>query len=80
MLAARLKVSDWLAGGRYSIADIAAFIWVLDAPLIGRILLSGTPGWTSAVMRKRTIDLCHVLHIAAKPSDISDSVLLVVCS
>ena len=35
MLAARLDDSDWLAGGRYSIADIAAFIWVLDAPLIG---------------------------------------------
>ena len=35
VLEARLKVTDWLAGGQYTFADIAAFIWVLDAPLIG---------------------------------------------
>ena len=39
VLERRLAISDWLAGDRYSIADIAAFIWVLDAPLIGAALL-----------------------------------------
>ncbi len=49
VLSARLDGSDWLAGGQYSVADIAAFIWVLDAPLIGVPLLSRSLGWTPAV-------------------------------
>ncbi len=49
VLAARLDSSEWLAGGQYSVADIAAFIWVLDAPLIGVPLLSRLFGCTPAV-------------------------------
>jgi glutathione S-transferase len=44
VLESRLSKSDWLAGDKYTLADMANFSWVRAAPLILDMDLSEWPG------------------------------------
>ena len=51
VLESRLSHADWLAGDKYTIADIASYSWVAGAPLILEIDLSKWPGMHKWVKR-----------------------------
>lgn len=44
VLESRLSKADWLAGNKYTIADIANYSWVRSAPILLDIELSQWPG------------------------------------
>lgn len=44
VLESRLAKADWLAGDKYTIADIASYSWVRAAPIFLDIQLDGWPG------------------------------------
>ena len=51
-LESRLSKASWLAGDKYTIADIASYSWVIAAPLILDLDLSTWPGvdkWVKAI-------------------------------
>jgi glutathione S-transferase len=51
VLESRLSKADWLAGDKYSIADIANYSWVRSGPLLLEIDLSEWPGVDKWVKR-----------------------------
>lgn len=50
-LESRLLKADWLAGDKYTVADIANYSWVRAAPLLLEIDLSEWPGVDKWVKR-----------------------------
>ena len=44
VLESRLSQADWLAGDKYTIADIACYSWVRESPIILEFDLDGWPG------------------------------------
>lgn len=44
VLESRLPKADWLAGDKYTIADIACYSWVRESPIILKFDLNGWPG------------------------------------
>src|SRR5256885_13513311 len=44
VLESRLSKADWLAGEKYTLADIASYSWVRSGPLLLEIDLSEWPG------------------------------------
>ena len=55
VLESRLKDHDWLAGDKYTLADIASWSWVRAAPLILEISLDGWPGvskWVNKISER----------------------------
>jgi len=58
VLESRLKDADWLAGDKYTIADIASYSWVQSAPLILDLDLSAWPGvdkWFKKISERPTV-------------------------
>ena len=51
VLESRLKDHDWLAGDKYTLADIASYSWARAAPLILEVGLDGWPGVASWVKK-----------------------------
>ena len=51
VLESRLSKADWLAGDKYTIADIASYSWAQGAPLILDLDLSAWPGMTKWIKR-----------------------------
>jgi glutathione S-transferase len=51
VLESRLSKADWLAGDKYTIADIANYSWVCSGPLLLEIDLSEWPGVDKWVKR-----------------------------
>ena len=44
VLESRLSNADWLAGDKYTIADIACYCWVRESPIILEFDLNDWPG------------------------------------
>lgn len=51
VLESRLSKADWLAGDKYTLADIANYSWVRSGPLVLEIDLSEWPGVDKWVKR-----------------------------
>jgi glutathione S-transferase len=51
VLESRLSKADWLAGDKYSLADIANYSWVRSGPILLEINLSEWPGVDKWVKR-----------------------------
>lgn len=58
VLESRLSKADWLAGNKYTIADIASYSWVRAAPLFLDIQLDGWPGidkWVKRIAERSAV-------------------------
>lgn len=59
VLESRLRESDWLAGDKYTIADIASYSWVRAAPIFLDIQLEGWPGikkWAECISKRPAVE------------------------
>lgn len=62
VLESRLKQADWLAGDKYTIADIGSYAWVRAAPgLLGIELHSwpGVEGWFKRISDRAAVQRAH---------------------
>lgn len=75
VLERRLEGRDWLAGGAYSIADMASWPWILIAKAMGQPLdnFPNVSRWRSAIKERpavqKGVDLGKDLRRTAPPSD-----------
>jgi glutathione S-transferase len=58
VLETRLSHADWLAGDKYTLADIANYSWVRSGPLLLEIDLSAWPGvmkWVERISEREAV-------------------------
>ena len=58
VLESRLKDADWLAGDKYTLADIASYAWVRAAPVFLDIGLDSWPGlekWAKRIAERPAV-------------------------
>lgn len=59
VLESRLSEADWLAGDKYTIADIASYSWVRAAPIFLDMQLEGWPGikkWAERISKQPAVE------------------------
>lgn len=64
VLESRLKDADWLAGDKYTLADIASYSWVRAAPVFLDIDLSAWPGlnkWTKRIAERPAVQKAQTI-------------------
>jgi len=70
VLESRLKDADWLAGDKYTLADIASYSWVQIAPLFLDIKLdewSGIKRWVQRIDERPAVK--KALEVPSGPRD-----------
>lgn len=64
VLESRLSKADWLAGDKYTIADIASYSWVRAAPVFLGIELNAWPGiekWTKRISERPAVQKAETI-------------------
>jgi glutathione S-transferase len=64
VLESRLANNDWLAGNKYTLADIASYSWVQSAPVFLDFKLADWPGierWTQRIMDRPAVKKAHTI-------------------
>lgn len=64
VLESRLKDAEWLAGDKYTLADIASYSWVQAAPVFLDFNLSDWPGvdrWVERIRARPAVQKAHTI-------------------
>lgn len=72
VLESRLSHSDWLAGDKYTIADIASYSWVRAAPVFLEFDLSKWPGvekWTKRIAERPAVQKAQKIPEGTRTSE-----------
>ena len=72
VLESRLAKADWLAGDKYTIADIASYSWVRAAPVFLDIDISGWPGmnkWYKRIAERPAVQKAEKIPEGTKSSE-----------
>jgi glutathione S-transferase len=72
VLESRLKDADWLAGNKYTIADIASYSWVRAAPTFLDFKLSDWPGvekWVERIAERPAVQKAQKIPEGTRSSE-----------